>query len=110
MAVLATEQIPTTLVGAQITWKTPSGGGDTFVMPGTNLAILIFDNQDASATTITIASQVNCDQGQSHDKSIVVAAGEIWWVQVPQRYKNASNSVSLSYTSVTSLTVGLGYI
>lgn len=64
-------------------------------------------NGDASPHTVTIDSQVNCDQTFDHDDAIAVPASESRLIgPFPKgRYNDANDQVQLTYDAVTSVTI-----
>ncbi len=82
-------------------------GGDEFVNTGSEL--LIIENGDAASMTLTVVTQIMVDGEDLDDKEISVPAGERhllgpWPENV---YNDENGKVQLTYSSVTSLTVGV---
>jgi len=109
MATLTVQTIPLDNVGALITFSAAAGGGDDFVNPKSGKGYLRCKNADASATTVTVNSQKNCDQGFDHDIALVVPAGETREIGPlsPDRFDDTTRKVLLTYSSVTSLTIAV---
>lgn len=80
--------------------------GDTFL--NTRKTILIVNNSDTVAHSVTIDSVKQCDHGFDHDLTVSVAAGEEKKIGAfpSNRFNNADDKVSVSYDSVTGITVG----
>jgi hypothetical protein len=106
MATLAVDDItsagsvPAALVAA-------SGGGDQFQNDGKT--ILTITNGSGAPITVTVVSQVACNQGTIHPNTIVVAAGATKRAGPfdPQRFNDGAGYCQLTYSVVTSLTVGV---
>lgn len=85
-------------------------GGDA-VLADEDTALLL-DNQDVSSTNVTLTSQITAAPGiAAADVVIAVAAGEQRVVSFKQaahlsRLKDSAGKVQLTYSSVTSLSVG----
>jgi hypothetical protein len=105
MAVLSVQQIstagvvPATLVAA-------SAGGDSFANNGRT----VFDaaNGSGAPITVTFASQKPCDQGSTHNTVVSVTNGTTRRIGPfdPSRYNDGNGFVQVTYSAVTSLTVG----
>ncbi len=103
MATLTVQSIVET--GLEETFASAAGGGDVFANDGRTFFHLV--NADASPMTVTVDSLTNCDQGVDHNLVVVVTNAEERMIGPfpPSRFNNASCQVSVTYTSVTSLTV-----
>lgn len=97
-----------TVVGSGLApaFAAAAAGGDK-VAPGDD-TFLVVKNADASAKTVTVDSARPCDQGVDHDLVVVVPAGGERWIGplVANRFAGADGLVSVSYSAVTSVTVG----
>lgn len=93
---------PTGLVAA-------SAGGDQFnnLVATTERTFLRVVNGGGSPITVTIASQVLCNQGYTHDLAVSVAAsGEEWIGPLSRdRFNDGNGNVQITYSGVTSVTV-----
>lgn len=104
MATLTKQQIAKTglnpaLVAADV-------AGDD--IPNTGREYLHVKNDDASSTTVTVDAKQTCSGGELHDLVVAVPAGEERLIGPfdPAIYNAADGNVEVSYSSVTSLTVG----
>ena len=82
----------------------PVTSADTFHNNGR--AVLAVKNGGATDVTVTVKSQVNCNQGFSHDTIVTVAAGVTKFIGPlnTQRYNNASDLVEVAYSATASVT------
>lgn len=103
MATLAVQDIST--AGLEATYASAAGGGDQFSNDGKTL--LHVKNGSGGDITVTIASQVACSQGSTHNTAVVVTAGEERFIGPfdPARYNDANGMTQLTYSGVTSLTI-----
>jgi hypothetical protein len=87
-----------------------AAGGDQFANDGRT----IFEASNASggSITITFVSQRACDQGTVHNTAVAVGAGVTKRIGpfIPSRYNDASGYVQVTYSGVTSLTVGVASV
>lgn len=104
MSTLAYQQ--STIGGTAVTLAAASAGGDK-VAPNANGALMV-RNGDAAAKTVTIVVPGNTKYGQPDpDVSVVVAAGATAMVgPFPQDLAGVDGLVSVTYSAVTSVTVG----
>lgn len=85
-----------------------AAGGDAAQAGDTTF--LIVKNASGGAITVTINSQVLCNQGTDHDLVVSVPAttGERWIGPLPpSRFADASGNAVITYSGVTSLTVAV---
>lgn len=84
-----------------------AGGGDTF--PNDGRTYLHIKNGGGSSITLTVTTQLTVDGKALADDSITVTNGQerIVGPFPPGIYNDASNQVSLGYSGVTSVTVGV---
>lgn len=103
MATLAVQTATT--AGLEATYASAAGGGDQFSNDGT--VILHVKNGSGGDITMTIASQVSCSQGSTHNTTCVITAGEERFAGPfpTDRYNDANGMVQLTYSGVTSLTI-----
>jgi len=101
MAQLSVQQIAKT--GLNPSLAAANAGGDTFKT--NEKTFLVVKNGGASPITVTIDSKTNCDQGYDHDLEVSVPAGEERWIGIFERHR-FSGTVAVSYSDVTSVTVG----
>ena len=104
------------VTGAAITLTAANAGGDYILNPaGTGEVFFIVDNQDASSTDVTVTAPAAtisvAGYGTLWVNDIVhsVGAGEAHYMfKAPNRrvYNDSNDQVNLTYTSVTSLTIG----
>lgn len=96
------------LAGITPTLVAAEAGGDEFVNSGRDF--IHIKNGDASPITVTVNSQTDCNQGVDHDVEVVVPAstGEKFIGPFPKdRFDDAANKVQITYSAVTSVTVGI---
>lgn len=76
---------------------------DTF--HNTGRAMLAVKNEGATSVTVTISSQVTCNQGFTHDLTVTVAAGatELIGPFATARFNDASDLVHVAYSAITSV-------
>src|SRR3954471_8190504 len=93
-------QVPSSLVSA-------AGGGDQF--PNDGRTMLEVANGGGGSITVTIASQKPCDQGPTHHPTLAVAASATKRIGPfdPARYNDSNGMVQVSYSGVSSVTVGV---
>lgn len=100
------------LTGLNLTMNAAAGGGDSFDNNGSVLVRI--NNGSGGAITIT-ADGPKADNfgitGDSHDLGISVPAGEnrIWGPFPTNRFNDANGRVQLTYSGVTTLTIGFFY-
>lgn len=102
MADLAIQQ--TTLDGSSVALAAATAGGDTFTNTGRE--VLIVNNGDASATTVTVDAVHLCNMGFDHNAVVSVAAGAR--VEIgPFPIERFGSKPNITYSKVTSLTVAV---
>jgi len=81
--------------------------GNWFYNDGNTLIKII--NGAGVPQTVTIASQVPCNQGTTHNIAVAIPAGETWWFTgfLTNRFNDSAGKVQLSYSAVVTLTIGL---
>lgn len=104
MANLALQKVTPT--GVAVVLQAAAAGGDTF--PWTRGAYLEVNNASGAAITVTIDSRKLCDQGFDHNFAISVPAGQSRRIGPfdGDRFADSQGLVNVSYSAVTSLTVG----
>jgi hypothetical protein len=86
--------------GDSKTYQTLTSGGDQ--VPNDGKTVLHFKNTSGGSITVTAASARPCDQGSTHNETIVVAAttgDEIAGPFGPSRFNDASNMLQLTYST-----------
>ncbi len=79
--------------------------GNYFACSGNELFVL--DNGSASPVTVTFDSK-KLIYGTDVNKAVVVPAGETWFIgRFPKERFDAGDGVHVSYSAVTSITVGV---
>lgn len=107
MALLTPQQV--TRAGTTITLVAASAGGDTY----DNASAPILEVNNASGATITIYAAIYVDgqtiiQGRAWP---IVSGARVRIAAMTGQYSNpADGKVSLTYTGVTTLSVGVSYI
>ena len=92
--------------GAVPTYAAAAGGGDQFSNDGKTM--IHVKNGSGGSITVTVASQVSCSQGATHNTAVAIAAGAEKMIGPfpTDRYNDANGFVQLTYSGVTSLTLG----
>lgn len=93
--------------GFTITTQSAESGGDYFTNNGNSL--LYVANGSGSSIDVTITGQNNCSQGFKHDLTVAVGAGASKFIGVLKQtqYNDVNQRVQISYSDVTTLTVGV---
>lgn len=93
--------------GAEAALAAAASGGDEFANTGQEL--LLVNNGSGAPITVTIVTQQSVDGLAVADKTVAVAAGELWVVgPFPTPiYNDGDNLVQLTYSTETDLTVGV---
>lgn len=80
--------------------------GNYFENDGNTLFVVT--NGAGAPQTVTIASQVQCNQGSTHNIVQAIPAGETWLFAglTPARFSDSAGDVQVTYSAVVSLTVG----
>lgn len=81
--------------------------GDKFKNKGNEF--LIVNNGSASSITVTIDSVKNCSYGFDHNVAVIVVAGAEVNIGKfsPARFNDEEGYVSVAYSEVTSVTIGV---
>ncbi len=105
MALLATQQV--NLSGITPTFAAAAAGGDKFTPGDTTIIELI--NGSGAAITVTVDSKVNSNQGTDVNPTATVAAGARHKIGPfpAQRFGGNDGQGDITYSGVTSLTVGV---
>lgn len=114
MAILTVNQVPAAgITDSDALMTAAAGGGDSFANTGREIA----EFNNASGGTITITASSNgagaaCNFGvtaTAHDKTLAIPAGKRGrFAPLPaNRFNDANGRVQLTYSGVTSLTVGI---
>ena len=103
---MATLVLQTLSGDGTITLTAAAALGD--VVPNTNgKTILRVTNASAAPITVTATAVVPCDQGDLHNLSVIVSAGATDDIVLDKRLNSqTTGSVSISYSDVTTVTVG----
>lgn len=93
------------LSGVTPTYAAAASGGDKF--PNDGKTLFHAKNGSGSPITVTVASLVTCNQGQTHNNAVVVGANseEMIGPFDQSRFSDGTGLVSVTYSGVTSLTV-----
>ena len=105
MATLSVQQITTAgVVPASLV--SAAGGGDQF--PNNGKTFFDVANGGGGSIMVTIASQVACSQGSTHNTTVSVAASATKRIGPfdVSRYNDGNGMVQVSYSGVSSVTVG----
>ncbi|MBF0406470.1 MAG: hypothetical protein HQM10_03890 [Candidatus Riflebacteria bacterium] len=94
------------LSGLEATYEAANADGNTFTNDGKTL--IHVKNGGGSDITVTVDSPVQCNQGFTHDPTVVVTAGENRFIGPfpPSRF-NSEGKGSVSYSGVTDVTVAV---
>lgn len=104
MALLAKQALSS--VGSVPTLAAATGGGDTVAMDGGGTAILVVKNGDASPKTVTVGD-ARTPLGQTQPGvPLVIAAGATGYIVLDPATANSTGVVAVTYSAVTSVTVG----
>jgi hypothetical protein len=91
--------------GSESNLVAAAGGGDTCPAgPGVFLEV---DNADAAPKTVTLVTPGIYDGLTLADRAVTVPAGERWKIPVPKLFAAADGQCSITYSAVTSVTVGV---
>jgi len=105
MATLTVETI--TRAGLVPSLVAAGAGGDKFPNT-TRREFLIVKNGDGSPTTVTLDIQATVDSQAVVDRTVVVAAGDEALIgPFDGRYEDTDGNVNVSYSNITSITVGV---
>jgi hypothetical protein len=105
MATLAvTQLLPTG--AAEPALVAAAAGGDQF--PNNGRTYLKITNGGGGPITVTIVSQRSCDQGSTHNttNSITNGTTELMGPFPPERFADGAGMCQVTYSAVTSVTVG----
>lgn len=82
-----------------------TAAGDTVLNNGRTY-IEVVDGATTSPT-VTIASQVDCNQGYTHDVVVAIPSGETRLIGPfpPNRFNNANGQIEVTYDDDTSVTI-----
>ena len=105
MAVLTVQQV--VRAGLEPVFVAAAGGGDEFVNTGTEYLEVV--NGSGADVTVTIVTPNTVDGLAVTDRAVVVTAGERRKIgPFPTSiYNNSNAKVNVTYSSATSVTVGL---
>lgn len=90
---------------------TPTAGvaagasGDTVLNNGRTY--IEVEDTGTTAPTVTVASQVDCNQGFTHDITVAISSGSLALIGPfpPNRFNNADGQIEVSYSSETDVTI-----
>ncbi|MFI7125994.1 hypothetical protein ACIBQ1_09890 [Nonomuraea sp. NPDC050153] len=92
--------------GSASTLVAAAGGGDT--CPAGDGIFLEVLNSDASSKTVTLVTPGTTVEGLAiSDRQVTIPAGERWKIPVGRVYAGADGQCSITYSAVTSVTVGV---
>ncbi|MEO8483328.1 MAG: hypothetical protein ABI634_14035 [Acidobacteriota bacterium] len=108
MAILAVQQI--TKAGITPTFAAAAGGGDSFQFGGNEHVEVV--NGGGGGINVTVPAQQACGtfgvSNTAHDIVVAVGAGARAKIKVPPvGYVDANGRVQLTYSGVTTVTVGI---
>lgn len=104
MAEITVQQISTSGL-TEVAGTAATAAGDTVINNGRTY-IEIVDGA-TTAPTVTIASQVDCNQGFTHDVVVAVPSGGAKLIGPfpPNRFNNTSGQIEVTYDDDTSVTI-----
>lgn len=101
---------PQTVSGGAVAFTAASAGGDTFAFGQATRPVIFINNASGSAVTVTQTAVNPCSQNFLHNTATNCPAGTITEIiPAPSAISSASGSVgnvSVTYSAVTSVTVG----
>lgn len=89
---------------AVLTLAAAAGGGDT-IINATTSTVFVVNNGSGVSITVTLAGVTACNQGVVHNPQYTVAAGKQVPIPIPSQCLSASNTVGVTYSAVTTVTV-----
>lgn len=81
-----------------------AGGGDT--LSAGERTFLVVNNGSGGSINVTVASPTTCSQGSTHPLVVAVGAGAVKYIG-PLPENRFGDPVSVTYSAVTSVTVGV---
>lgn len=107
MATLTVQPAVRTTNGVNIAGVAAAGGGDSF--PNTGKEVVYIKNGGGSGITLTVVTPVTIDGLAVADLTATIGAGEsrIIGPFPPAYYSDGSGNVGLTYSAVTTVTVGV---
>jgi hypothetical protein len=93
--------------GTTVTLSAAAGGGDQFALTDVN-DIYVVNNASGGAITVTFVTQATTDGLAVADRTVSVGAGDRDYVSDldPNVYRDTNGFCQVTYSGVTSLTVG----
>jgi hypothetical protein len=90
--------------GSASTLAAAAGGGDT--CPAGDGVFLEVNNGGGSSVTVTLATPGTVDGLAIADRTATIPAGERWKIPVPRLFAKVDGQCDITYSGVTSVTVG----
>lgn len=87
-----------------VTYAAATAGGDTVAVGALTGVVLKVRNASGGSITVTIAGQIVCSQGTTHNTVATCAVGDTEIV-IPPQCVNASGNATITYSASTSVTV-----
>lgn len=104
MALLAPQTVDD--ASSAVTFAAAAAGGDTAICASNRL--LLVRNADTSSKTVTLATPGSVRGLAIADRAVTVAAGETRVIRLdPSLYADSTNTVAITYSAVTSVTVAV---
>lgn len=109
MATLTVQNIVKT--GLTPSYSAAAAGGDQYAITDSRTYVHV-KNGGGSSITVTINSQKACDQGGDHDLAVSVTNGQERLIGPLEyaRFKNGGGYVQITYSGVTSVTIGVFHL
>lgn len=93
--------------GASLTLAAASGGGDTIATNNLPRVVFVVRNASGGSINVTLAGAVPCSQGSTHNVVVACPAGQDTDIAIPAQCVNTTTgNVAVTYSAVTSITVG----
>ena len=104
MAAITVQQISTSGL-TPVVGVAAGASGDTIINNGRTY--IEIEDTGTTAPTVTIAGQVTCNQGSTHNIVVAVASGGTEYIGPfnPNWYNNSDGSIEVSYSSETDVTI-----
>lgn len=95
-----------TTAGVVPTYASATSGGDQFSNDGKTM---IHVKASGAPVTVTISSQVPCNQGVTHNTAVVIASTSEQMIGPfdTNRYSSGTGFTQLTYSQVTGVTIGV---
>jgi pectin methylesterase-like acyl-CoA thioesterase len=96
---------PQNASGSTVSFGAASAGGDTFAFGTASRPVILVNNTSAGSVTVTLAGVNPCSQNFLHNTVVTCPVG-ITEITPPASAISAAGNVGVTYSAVTSVTVG----